>query len=146
VVTPGFNSGWAEVMGPLEREGILVNDLVQFQGSHYADPVFSWRQSIGLTDIEFLDSTRLGERFAGNIFVGDINNGNLYFFTVNSNRTGLDLGGIGGLEDLVADSSEEVNAVTFGTGFFGGITDIETGPDGYLYILTFAGDLYRLVP
>jgi aldose sugar dehydrogenase len=145
VVTPGFNSGWNQVMGPLEREGILVNDLVQFQGSHYADPVFSWRQSIGLTDIEFLDSTRLGERFAGNIFVGDINNGNLYFFTVNSNRTGLDLGGIGGLEDLVADSTEEVNAVTFGTGF-GGITDIETGPDGYLYILTFAGDLYRLVP
>ena len=145
VVTPGFNSGWNQVMGPLEREGILVNDLVQFQGSHYADPVFSWRQSTGITDIEFLDSTRLGERFAGNIFVGDINNGNLYFFTVNSNRTGLDLGSIAGLEDLVADSSEEVNAVTFGTGF-AGITDIETGPDGYLYILTFAGDLYRLVP
>jgi aldose sugar dehydrogenase len=151
VVTPGFNSGWNQIMGPLEREGITISDLVQFQGSHYADPVFSWRQSIGLTDIEFLDSTRLGERFAGNLFVGDVNNGNLYFFTVNSNRTGLDLGGVEGLEDLVADSSEEVNAVMFGTGFGDmtggfGITDIETGPDGYLYILTLAGDLYRLVP
>jgi aldose sugar dehydrogenase len=151
VVTPGFNSGWNQIMGPLEREGITISDLVQFQGSHYADPVFSWRQSIGLTDIEFLDSTRLGERFAGNLFVGDVNNGNLYFFTVNSNRTGLDLGGVEGLEDLVADSSEEVNAVTFGTGFGDmtggfGITDIETGPDGYLYILTLTGDLYRLVP
>lgn len=149
VVKPGFNSGWDRVMGPLEREGISINELVQFQGSHYADPVFSWRQSVGITDIEFLDSTRLGERFAGNLFVGDINNGNLYFFTVNSNRTGLDLGSIGGLEDLVADSTDEANAVTFGTGFGGingGITDIETGSDGYLYILTFAGDLYRLVP
>lgn len=145
VVRPGFNSGWDRVMGPIERKGIPVTDLVQFQGSHYADPVFSWAQSQGITDIEILDSTRLGERFAGNVFVGDINNGNLYFFTMNDNRTGLNLSGIAGLEDLVADTLEEVNAVTFGAGF-GGITDIETGPDGYLYILTFTGNLYRLVP
>ena len=56
------------------------------------------------------------------------------------------INGIAGLEDLVADNPEEVDAVTFGTGFHRGITDIETGPDGYLYILTFAGDLYRIVP
>ena len=148
VVTPGFNSGWDRIMGPLSRgyiEGKSTNDLVQFEGSHYQDPVFSWRVSQGITDIEILDSTRLGERFAGNIFAGDINNGNLYFFTMNSNRTGLNLNGIAGLEDLVADNADEVNAITFGTGF-GGITDIETGPDGYLYILTFNGNLYRLVP
>ena len=36
-------------------------------------------------------------------------------------------------------------AATMGSGF-GGITDIETGADGYLYILTFARDLYRVVP
>jgi glucose/arabinose dehydrogenase len=146
VVKPGFNSGWNKVMGPLDREGISINDLVQFQGSHYADPVFSWGESIGITDIEFLDSTRLGERFARNLFVADANNGNLYFFTLNSNRTGLDLGSIEGLEDLVADSSEEVKAVTFGTRFPGGITDIETGPDGLLYVLTFSGNLYRISP
>ena len=151
VVKPGFNSGWREVMGPIEAEGVSTSDLVQFQGSHYADPVFSWRQSIGITDIEFLNSTKLGERFAGNLFVGDINNGNLYFFTLNSSRTGLDFGSIEGLEDLVADSSEEVNAVTFGRGFGGitegfGITDIETGPDGLLYVLTFNGNLYRITP
>jgi aldose sugar dehydrogenase len=148
VVQPGFNSGWDRIMGPLERkypDAKSIDDLVQFEGSHYADPVFSWRVSQGITDIEILDSTRLGERFAGNIFAGDINNGNLYFFTVNSNRTGLALSGIGGLQDLVADNAQEMNTITFGTGF-GGITDIETGPDGYLYILTFTGNLYRLVP
>jgi aldose sugar dehydrogenase len=145
VVKPGFNSGWDRVMGPIQRRGISVNELMQFEGSHYADPVFSWRQSQGITDIEILDSTRLGDRFAGNVFVGDINNGNLYFFTLNSDRTGLDFTGIAGLEDLVADNLEEMNAVTFGAGF-GGITDIETGRDGYLYILTFNGNLYRLVP
>jgi aldose sugar dehydrogenase len=51
----------------------------------------------------------------------------------------------------VADSDEEASAVTLGTGFVG-ITDIETGPDGYLYVLTFdretdgQGSLYRIAP
>ena len=147
IVIPGFNSGWQQVMGPLQRnEGTTVEDLVQFQGSHYADPVFSWLRSEGVTDMEIFNSSTLGERYDYNMFVGDINNGNLYFFTINSNRTGLDLGGIAGLEDLVADNAEELNAVIFGKGFTGGITDIETGPDGNLYILTLSGDLYRLVP
>jgi aldose sugar dehydrogenase len=146
IVLPGFNSGWNIVMGPIGREGITPQDLVQFQGSHYADPVFSWFQSQGVTDLEIFNSSSLGERYTYNMFVGDYNNGNLYFFTINSNRTGLDLGSIAGLEDLVADNNEELNAVIFGRGFAGGITDIETGPDGYLYILTLSGDLYRIVP
>jgi aldose sugar dehydrogenase len=146
IVLPGFNSGWNRVMGPIGREGITPQDLVQFQGSHYADPVFSWLQSEGITDMEIFNSSSLGERYTYNMFVGDFRNGNLYFFTINSNRTGVDLGGIAGLEDLVADNNEELDAVIFGREFSGGISDIETGPDGYLYILTLAGDLYRLVP
>jgi glucose/arabinose dehydrogenase len=147
IVLPGFNSGWNRVMGPIGRESVTAGEnLVQFQGSHYADPVFSWLRSEGVTDMEIFNSSSLGERYAYNMFVGDINNGNLYFFTINSNRTGLELGGIAGLEDLVADNIEELNAVIYGRGFSGGITDIETGPDGYLYILTLSGDLYRMVP
>ena len=38
--------------------------------------------------------------------------------------------------DLVADNEKGLAAITLGTGF-GGITDIETGPDGSLYIFTF---------
>jgi glucose/arabinose dehydrogenase len=144
VVEPGFNSGWEQVMGPIERWGTEPGNLVQLDGSHYKDPVFSWRQSHGVTDIEFLNSTKLGGKYANNIFVGDFNNGNLYFFAVNDNRTGLNIGD-SGLEDLVADNDSEVQAVTLGTGF-GGITDIETGPDGYLYILSLNGHLYRIVP
>jgi aldose sugar dehydrogenase len=144
VVTPVFNSGWEQVIGPINRTGKTTNSLVQLPGSHYADPVFSWRQARGITDIEFLNSTKLGEKYANNIFVGDINNGNLYFFKVNENRTGVELSGPG-LKDLVADNNAEVQAITFGTGF-GGITDIETGPDGYLYVLSYNGDLYRIIP
>jgi glucose/arabinose dehydrogenase len=144
VVRPGFNSGWQRVMGPIDRTDDELDDLVSFEGSKYSDPSFSWRQAEGITDIEFLNSTKLGDRYSFNIFVGDINNGNLYFFTVNDERDGIIADG-SGLQDLVADNRDEVSAVTFGTGF-GGITDIETGPDGYLYILTFGGDLYRIVP
>jgi glucose/arabinose dehydrogenase len=145
VVKPGFNSGWREVMGPIERTDKTIDDLVQFNGSQYADPVFSWLVSEGITDIEFLNSTRLGDQYANNIFVGNVNNGTLYFFTVNDNRTGLNFDGSSGLADLVADNNAELSAVTLGTGF-GEITDIETGPDGYLYILSFDGSLYRIVP
>jgi aldose sugar dehydrogenase len=145
VVKPGFNSGWRSVMGPIERNDKTIDDLVRFNGSQYADPVFSWLVSEGITDIEFLNSTGLGDRYTNNIFVGNVNNGTLYFFVVNDNRTGLNFDGSSGLADLVADNNAELSAVTLGTGF-GEITDIETGPDGYLYILSLDGSLYRIVP
>jgi glucose/arabinose dehydrogenase len=151
IVNPGFNSGWKAVMGPISTAGISENDLVQFPGSNYADPVFSWVESFGITDIEFLNSQKLGERYANNIFVGDITQGNLYFFEVNGNRNGLNFNtqSYPGLSDLVADTDDESSSITLGTGFTG-ITDIETGPDGFLYILTHDretgnGDLYRIV-
>ena len=91
LVEPGFNSGWHKLMGPLARNGeSKISDLVMFNGSHYADPVFSWRIPIGVTDIEFFNSSALGKKYSNNVFVGDINNGNLYFFKVNASRSGMD--------------------------------------------------------
>ena len=151
IVNPGFNSGWKAVMGPISTAGISENNLVQFPGSNYADPVFSWVESFGITDIEFLNSQQLGQRYANNIFVGDITQGNLYFFEVNENRNGLNLNTQShpGLSDLVADTDDESSSIILGTGFTG-ITDIETGPDGFLYVLTHDretgdGNLYRIV-
>ena len=151
IVNPGFNSGWKAVMGPISVAGISENDLVQFPGSNYADPVFSWAESLGITDIEFLNSQELGQRYANNIFVGDITQGNLYFFEVNENRNGLNFNtqSYPGLSDLIADTDDESSSIMLGTGFTG-ITDIETGPDGFLYILTHDretgdGNLYRIV-
>ena len=155
LVTTGFNSGWQQVMGPISRSSVTERDLVSLPGSHYADPVFSWLNTIGITDIEFLKSSKLGNRYANNIFVGDINNGNLYYFELNKDRTGLKFGHNSNydnneaalLSDFVADDKAEVSTITFGTGF-GGITDIKTGPDdGFLYILSyFNGSIYRIVP
>jgi aldose sugar dehydrogenase len=151
VVKPGFNSGWTQVMGPLSRNtGFKVGQLVNFPRSHYADPVFSWKNPVAVTDIEFMKSSVLGEKYKNNIFVGDYNNGNLYYFEVNSTRTGINLD-INqekiGLSGLVVDNDNQQSAVTFGTGF-GGISDIKIGPtDGFLYVLSINdGILYKIVP
>jgi aldose sugar dehydrogenase len=147
LVRPGFNSGWQTVMGPISRSGESVDDLVSFQGSQYIDPVFSWQITPAVTDIEFLHSPKLGDKYANNIFVGDYNNGNIYYFEVNEDRSGIKFDASQtGLIDLVADNEEELSTIIFGSGF-GSITDIATGPDGFFYILSFDdGIIYRIAP
>jgi aldose sugar dehydrogenase len=152
LVEPGFNSGWKSVMGPMaDNAGVSESDLVNIQGSHYADPVFSWAESRGITDIEFLNSTAFGSKYENGIFAGDITSGTLYFFQPNADRTGINLENDPLLSDLVADSDDEMSGVTVGTGFIG-ITEIETGPDGNLYILTYdrenegQGSLLKISP
>jgi glucose/arabinose dehydrogenase len=136
-------------MGPISESDVTEDDLVNFPNSYYSDPAFSWNPSLGVTDIEFLDSSKLGSRYANNIFVGDITNGNLYFFEVNQNRTGFVFDNPDIQTDLVADDEEQLDDITLASGF-GGITDIETGPDGLLYILTFdqesdgEGKIYKI--
>jgi glucose/arabinose dehydrogenase len=145
LVRPGFNSGWQTVMGPISRSGESVDDLVSFQGSQYIDPVFSWQITPAVTDIEFLHSQKLGDKYANNIFVGDYNNGNIYYFEINEDRSGIKFDASQtDLIDLVADNEEELSAIVFGSGF-GSITDITTGPDGFLYILSYDdGIIYRI--
>jgi glucose/arabinose dehydrogenase len=152
VVKPGFNSGWIKVMGPLSRNsGVNTADqLVNFPGSHYTDPVFSWKNPIAVTGIEFMKSSVLGEKYRNNIFVADYNNGNLYYFEVNNTRTGIKLDSgqeKAGLSGLVVDDDNQLSAVTFGTGF-GAISDLKTGPnDGFLYVLSINdGSIFKIVP
>ena len=147
LVRPGFNSGWQTVMGPISRSGQAEDELVSFPGSHYADPVFSWRTPPAVTDIEFLHSSKFGDKYANNIFIGDNNNGNVYYLEVNDDRTGLKFDASQtGLIDLVVDNEEELSAIIFGSGF-GSITDIATSPDGFLYIVSFEdGIIYRITP
>ena len=154
LVEPGFNSGWNKVQGIWtldEEEGMTEvaplhpeNGLVDFGGKgKYSPPEFTWHESLGPTAIKFLNSDRLGIQYENDIFVGDISKGNLYHFDLNGDRTQLVLEGP--LADKVADADDENEGIIFGQGF-GAITDIEVGPDGYLYIVGFQGTIYRIVP
>ena len=92
-----------------------------------------------------MKSSALGQKYKNNIFVGDYNNGNLYYLEVNSTRTGIKQQA--GLSSLVVDNDNQLSAVTFGTGF-GAISDIKTGSiDGFLYVLSINdGTIYKIVP
>jgi glucose/arabinose dehydrogenase len=145
LVEPGFNSGWNNLMGPDNRVGQDVNDLFSLAGSHYADPKFSWLSPVGVTGIAFLDSTELGAEYQGDAFVGDVNNGNLYRFSLNGARDGFVFNGPG-LGDKVADSKSQLEELIFGTGF-NGITDLKVGPDGLLYVVSIGdGKIYVVMP
>lgn len=151
LVKPGFNSGWYKIMGPISRnKNFSENDLVMLNNSYYSDPKFSWFKPIGVTDLEFYNSSRLGNKFSNNIFVGGINAGDLYFFKIDDNRTGIridpSMSGHTDLTDSIADPQDDLSPALFARGFSGRITDIETGPDGYVYVLTYSdGRLYRIV-
>ena len=76
------------------------------------------------------------------MFVGDFR-GNIFHFKLNETRTGLSL--VGTLADKVADTDTENEDITFGMGFRG-ITDIQVGPDGYLYILSYYfGAIFKIL-
>ena len=144
LVGAGFNSGWKIVQGMVPQDYNLT-DLVMFNGeSHYSNPEFTWTEPVDPTALEFLTSSALGEEYENDMFVSDMSNGTIYRFELTENRSALALGGA--LDDTVANTPEEAENAIFGTGFEG-ITDIKTGPDGYLYILSFAdGALFRVAP
>jgi len=170
LVEPGFNGGWSRIQGfwtlddshkkveevvviPYSssingEEKVEEEDnygLVDFNGKgKYSSPEFVW--DVAPTAISFFDSDKLGQQYENDIFAGDAKYGNLYHFKLNEQRTGLLLDG--SLEDKVGTIEElQQQEAVFGQGF-GVITDIEVGPDGYLYILSFGkeGNLYRIVP
>ena len=141
LIFPGFNSGWSKIMGP-KGDGFFsakISDLTTFENSKYSEPEFSWKETIGVTEIEFLKSNKFGSEYQNDVFVGDVN-GNLYHFELNENRNGFEFTD-SSLDDLVAQTHTETSSIIFGKNL-GVITDIDTGPDGYLYLVSLVwGDV-----
>jgi glucose/arabinose dehydrogenase len=159
LVEPGFNSGWKKVQGiwkvnqtRLLLNGVLADHskkfLFDFSGNgKYSPPELSWKTTrVGVTSLVFFNSTRLGEKYENDLFVGDFHNRHIYHFNLNKDRTKLVLGGA--LNDKVVDKNDEVKDKIFASGFDSGITDLKVGPDGNLYILTHGqnGSIYRVYP
>ena len=79
------------------------------------------------------------------MFVGDCNNGRIYRFDLNAQRTGLILSGV--LADKIANTDSETQSVIFGQGFRC-VTDLKIGPaSGHLFVLSLSdGAIYRIMP
>lgn len=142
IVPPGFNSGWAAIMGPANKTQLA--DLPGYPGYTYHDPQFTWQKPVAPTGIAFSSPQGFG-KYKDSVFVGDCNNGNVYRFQLNQNRDGFVFNSPQ-LADKQANIGDSMSEIVFATGF-GCISDVVTGPDGLLYVTSLTdGTIYRIVP
>ncbi|MDH4063258.1 MAG: PQQ-dependent sugar dehydrogenase [Acidobacteriota bacterium] len=127
--------------------------LFRLPGSRPNDPQFSWKQVVPPAALAFVNGDGLGDQYDGNLIVGSAvsratNAGNLYRFRLNRKRTALEFEDPR-LQDKVADNLERDDFVTegeeilFGTNF-GIVTDMQTGPEGALYLVSPGGTVRKI--
>jgi hypothetical protein len=129
-----------------------LSRLFVLPGSRYSDPEFSWKFAVPPAGIGFLSSSALGPQYANDLFVGAATpltaGGYLFRFNLTGNRQKVAVDDPR-LQDRVADNSAkhditESESLLFGSGFGVG-TDIETGPNGNLFVVSIsAGAVYEI--
>jgi glucose/arabinose dehydrogenase len=129
-----------------------LSRLFVLPSARYSDPEFSWKHVLAPAAIGFLNSTALGPQYQGDLFVGfsttDTEAGPLFQFNLTGNRRRIAVDDPR-LEDRVADNLTfhditESESLRFGTGF-GIVTDIETGPNGNLFVISLdQGAIYEI--
>jgi glucose/arabinose dehydrogenase len=82
--------------------------------------------------VKFLNSDKLGKQYENDLFVGNVNDQNIYHFDLTNGRSDLSLNGT--LADKISNITDNREGTIFAEGLRR-ITDIEVGPDGNMYIL-----------
>jgi glucose/arabinose dehydrogenase len=125
LVRPGVNYGWPVITHGIGYSGFPVGEGTHKEGM--AQPVHYWDPSIAPSGMAFYTGDAFPE-WQGDLFVGALKDQLL---------ARLELDG----ERVVAEERLLEGAI-------GRIRDVETGPDGFLYLLTDERDgaLYRLEP
>ena len=129
-----------------------LSALFTLPGASYVDPVLSWKWEVSPGAIGFLDSSALGAAFQGDLFIGAatplLQGGYLFRLDLTAPRTAI-AATDARLNDGVADNVAkhditESESLLFGTGF-GVVTDIETGPNGNLFVVSLSnGAIYEI--
>jgi aldose sugar dehydrogenase len=129
-----------------------LSRLFQLPGAVYSEPEFSWKRVIAPAAIGFVGGSALGPQYAGDLVVGMsttlIEDGVLLRMNLTGNRRAIAVDDPR-LRDRVADNPTfhdltESETLVFGTGF-GVVTDIETGPDGHLFVVSLSnGAIYEI--
>ena len=129
----GANSGWWQIMGPIERfdeyrqmeveseDGTDVESyppdqlaetaeeaqerLVEYPGSTFVDPVFAWKYPPAVTSIGFVTDEALGESSMNTAWMGTVLTDSLYRYPLAEDGSGFDFGDDEGLADLVDDNA-----------------------------------------
>lgn len=126
--------------------------LVQLPGAHYSDPEFSWKFEVAPAGFTFLTSRALGREYENDLFIGAartfLENGYLFRLKLTANRKRIDVDDPR-LLDRVADNlakhdGTESESLLFGRNFGVG-TDLQTGPNGNLYVVSLSnGAIYEV--
>lgn len=145
LVMPGINSGYGVIQGMSKFFPNVPFELTNFNGSgKYSDPEFTWMQKVVPTGLKFLSSDKLGKKNKNELFVGTFNVGYIYRFNLTADRTQLILPQTLQSKILLTQNSTGSNSIEFGQNF-GGISGINVGPDGCLYVVGVTnGDIYKI--
>jgi aldose sugar dehydrogenase len=126
--------------------------LFVLAGSHYSAPEMSWKFEVAPGGIGFVDGDALGRQYRGDLVVAAartfLQGGHLFRLNLTGNRRKIAVDDPR-LEDRVADNINkweitESESLLFGRNFGIG-TDVQTGPNGNLYIVSLdRGAIYEI--
>lgn len=129
-----------------------LSRLFMLPGAHYSAPEMSWKFEVAPGGIGFLSSRALGPQYANDLFVGGarpfLEGGHVFRLDLTGNRRKIGVDDPR-LEDRVADNLHkweltESESLLFGRNF-GVVTDIQTGPNGNLYLVSLTnGVVYEV--
>lgn len=145
LVKPGFNSGYGMITGLSVESPAVPSALVNFSGKGiYKDPEFVWVKKPVVTGMKFLTSDKLGKQYQNDLFIGGFLDGRIYHFSLNADRTHLELPQSLSSRSLASSDLTKAEPIIFGEGF-GGISNLVVSPDGYLYVISVGtGNIYRI--
>jgi glucose/arabinose dehydrogenase len=125
LIRAGVNYGWPVITYGIDYSGLPVGEGTHKEGM--AQPVYYWDPSIAPSGMAFYTGDAFPE-WRGDLFIGALK---------------FEL-----LARLELDGERVVAEERLLEGAIGRIRDVETGPDGFLYLLTDESDggLYRLEP
>ena len=126
--------------------------LFMLPGAHYVEPEFSWKYATAPAGLGFVRGRALGAQYEGDMFVGasrtTLLNGFLFRFKLAADRRSFAFTDAR-LADKVADNADkfdlsESESLLVGRDFGVG-TDIQTGPNGDLYVVSLSnGAVYEI--
>jgi uncharacterized repeat protein (TIGR01451 family) len=126
--------------------------LYMLPGAHYTEPEFSWKYAVAPSPVGFAKGSGLGVQYAGDLFVGasrtTLLGGYLFRLNLSDDRKGIASTDTR-LADRVADNNDkfdlvESESLVVGRDF-GITTDIQTAPDGNLYVVSLSnGAVYEV--
>jgi glucose/arabinose dehydrogenase len=154
--TPNGYFGLQQVRWPptniADTPAEALSRMFMLPGAEFSDPELSWKFEVAPGGIGFLDSNALGGDYRRDLFMGGardfLEGGHLFRIELTGNRRAVDVDDPR-LQDGVADNINkweltESESLLFGRNFGVG-TDVQTGPDGHLYVVSLSkGAIYEI--